>query len=411
MAARDAEGPVTERQSIIEAYWRASAENVRAALATVVRVEGSAYRRPGARMVITETGRTSGVVSGGCLEGDVRERAVRVMRTGRSTLVKYDTTADDKIVWGLGLGCNGIVHVLIEPASDRTDHLVRFLDACSKGQDRAAFATVIRSEGVAEVALGTRLFLYPDGASESDAGAPENGITQRILTDLHTAVRSGVSSLRHYGADAAVEIFIEVVEPQVPLVIFGAGADAVPLVEMARQLGWHTTVVDTHARSRSLERFANADAVILCRPEEVSARVTLTESTAVVLMTHNYFHDLEVLNVLFNKPARYVGCLGPRRRTERLLSELPCAPVALGTSSLGRLHAPVGMDLGAESPSEIALSIAAEILAVLRGRSGGPLHGRRGSIHGDAPAPAPKKWAPVAAISSGTRIGCLAPGA
>jgi len=410
MAARDTEGPVTERQSIIEAYWRASAENVRAALATVVRVEGSAYRRPGARMVITETGRTSGVVSGGCLEGDVRERAVRVMRTGSSTLVKYDTTADDEIVWGLGLGCNGIVHVLIEPASDRTDHLVRFLDACSKGQDRAAFATVIRSEGVAEVALGTRLFLYPDGASESDAGLPENGITQRILTDLHTAVRSGVSSLRHYGTDAAVEIFIEVVEPQVPLVIFGAGADAVPLVEMARQLGWHTTVVDTHARSRSLERFANADAVILCRPEEVSARVTLTESTAVVLMTHNYFHDLEVLNVLFNKPARYVGCLGPRRRTERLLSELPCAPVALGRSSLGRLHAPVGMDLGAESPSEIALSIAAEILAVLRERSGGPLHGRRGSIHGDAPAHAPKKWAPVAAISSGTRIGCLAPG-
>ena len=409
MAARDTEGPVTERQSIIEAYWRASAENVRAALATVVRVEGSAYRRPGARMVITETGRTSGVVSGGCLEGDVRERAVRVMRTGSSTLVKYDTTADDEIVWGLGLGCNGIVHVLIEPASDRTDHLVRFLDACSKGQDRAAFATVIRSEEVAEVALGTRLFLYPDGISESDAGLPES-IRQQILTDLHAAVRSGVSSVTHYGADAAVEIFIEVVEPQVPLVIFGAGADAVPLVEMARHLGWHTTVVDTHARSRSLERFANADTVILCRPEQVSARVTLTESTAVVLMTHNYFHDLEVLKVLFNKTARYVGCLGPRRRTERLLSELPCAPV-VDRSSLGRLHAPVGMDLGAESPSEIALSIAAEILAVLRRHSGGPLHGRRGSIHGDAPAHAPKKWAPLAAISSGTFIGCVAPGA
>src|SRR5229473_2252159 len=400
MAARDTEGPVTERQSIIEAYWRASAENVRAALATVVRVEGSAYRRPGARMVITETGRTSGVLSGGCLEGDVRERAVRVMRTGSSTLVKYDTTADDEIVWGLGLGCNGIVHVLIEPASDRTDHLVRFLDACSKGQDRAAFATVIRSEGVAEVALGTRLFLYPDGISESDADLPER-IMQQILTDLHAAVRSGVSSVTHFGADAAVEIFIEVVEPQVPLVIFGAGADAVPLVEMARQLGWHTTVVDTHARSRSLERFANADAVILCRPEEVSARVTLTESTAVVIMTHNYIHDVEVLNTLFNKPARYVGCLGPRRRTERLLSEVPCAFV-VGRSSLGHLHAPVGMDLGAETPSEIALSIAAEILAVLRGRSGGFLHSRRGSIHCDAPAHASKKWAPIVDIRSGT---------
>jgi len=401
---------MTETQRIIEAYRRAREENIRAALATVVRVEGSAYRRPGARMVITEAGRATGAVSGGCLESDVRERAAKVMRTGRSTLVKYDTTSDDEILWGLGLGCNGIVHVLIEPARARADHLVRFLDACSKSQDRAAFATVIRSEGVAEVVLGIRLFLYPDGVSECDAGAPENGITQRILTDLHTAVRRGVSSVTNYGADDAVEVFIEVVEPQVPLVIFGAGADAVPLVEMARHLGWHTTVVDTHARSRSLDRFANADAVILCRPEEVSARVTLTESTAVVLMTHNYFHDVEVLNVLLNKPARYVGCLGPRRRTERLLSEVRSAFVA-DTSSLGHLHAPVGMDLGAETPSEIALSIAAEILAVLRGRSGGPLYARRGSIHGDAPAHAPKNWSPVADISSGTRIGCLAPDA
>jgi len=395
---------VTERQNIIEAYWQASAENVRVALATVVRVEGSAYRRPGARMVITETGRTTGVVSGGCLEGDVREHAARAMRTGRPTLVKYDTTADDEMVWGLGLGCQGIVHVLIEPASDHTDYLVRFLEACSKSQDRAAFATVIRSEGVAEVALGSRLFLYPDGVSESFAGAREDGITQRILSDLHTAVRSGVSSVARYGADAVVETFIEVVEPQVPLVIFGAGADVPPLVEMARQLGWHTTVVDTHARSRSLERFANADAVILCRPEEVGARVTLTESTAVVIMTHNYIHDAEVLNTLFNKPARYVGCLGPRRRTERLLSEVPYAFV-VGTSFLGHLHAPVGMDLGAETPSEIALSIAAEILAVLRGRSGGFLHSRRGSIHCDAPAHASKKWAPIVDIRSGTRIG------
>src|SRR5260370_24612458 len=169
MAARDTEGPVTERQSIIEAYWRASAENVRAALATVVRVEGSAYRRPGARMVITETGRTSGVVSGGCLEGDVQERAVRVMRTGNSTLVKYDTTADDETVWGLGLGCNGIVHVLIEPASDHTDHLGPLLEACLKRQDRPAFAAVMRRGGRAGGPVCRRLVLHPDGGSAAHA--------------------------------------------------------------------------------------------------------------------------------------------------------------------------------------------------------------------------------------------------
>jgi len=402
---------MTETQSIIEAYRRATSENVRTALATVVRVEGSAYRRPGARMLVTEDGRTTGVVSGGCLEGDVRERAARVMQTGRPTLVKYDTTTDDDVVWGLGLGCNGIVRVLIEPAGEPVRDLVQFLEACSKSQRRAAFATVIRSEQITEVALGTRVFLYPDGRAKADAGAPEYATTQRIIADLHTTVRSGVSSVAQYGSDGTLEVLIEVVEPAVALVIFGAGADAVPLVRIARRLGWHATVVDTHARSRSLARFANADAVILCRPEEVSAHVTITPSTAAVLMTHNYFHDLEVLNVLLHQPIRYLGCLGPKRRTERLLSEVPGGPVALEKLSFGALHAPVGMDIGAETPSEIAVSIAAEILAVLRGRFGGPLHRRHGSIHGHAASLDATFSAPVDDLSSFASIACQGAGA
>jgi xanthine/CO dehydrogenase XdhC/CoxF family maturation factor len=152
---------MTEIQSISEAYRRAAEENVRAALATVVRVEGSAYRRPGARMLVTEDGRTTGVGGVGCLEGDVRGRAARVMRTGKPTLVRYDTTTDEDVVWGLGLGCNGVVDVLIEPANERADHLVRFLEACSNSQERAACATTIRAEGVADVALGSRVFRFP----------------------------------------------------------------------------------------------------------------------------------------------------------------------------------------------------------------------------------------------------------
>ena len=157
-----------------------------------------------------------------------------------------------------------------------------------------------------------------------------------------------------------------------------------PLSQIARQLGWRVTVVDTHARERSLERFADADAVILCRPEDLRARVTLPESTAAVVMTHNYFHDREVLNALLNRPLRYLGCLGPRRRTERLVSELSDSTETLETPWLGRIHAPVGIDVGAETSPEIALSIAAEILAVLRGRAAGPLHARQGAIHADA---------------------------
>jgi xanthine dehydrogenase accessory factor len=377
---------MTETQCIIEAYRRATSENVHAALATVVRVEGSAYRRPGARMLVTEDGRTTGVVSGGCLEGDVRGRAARVMRTGQPTLVTYDTTTDDDVVWGLGLGCNGVVDVLIEPVSERTDRLVQFLEACSQSQQRAAFATVTRSDRSAEVAVGARVFLFPDGIIEANVGTAESVPLKQILADLHEAVRNGVSFVAQYEAEGNLEVFVEAVEPPLALVIFGAGADAVPLVTIAQRLGWLATVVDTHARGRSLERFADADAVLLCCPEELASRVTLLDSTAAVVMTHNYFHDLEVLNVLLDKPLRYVGCLGPRRRTERLLSQLRDPRAAQQARWCGRLHAPVGIDIGAETSSEIALSIAAEILAVIRGCNAAPLHTRQGAIHGNAPA-------------------------
>jgi xanthine dehydrogenase accessory factor len=376
---------MTETQRIVEAYRRAAAENVQAALATVVRVEGSAYRRPGARMLVTEDGRTTGVVSGGCLEGDVRDRGARVMRTRQSTLVRYDTTTDDDVVWGLGLGCHGVVDVLIEPADERVDGLMRFLDEASHTRRRAAFATVIRSEGNGRVAVGTRAFLRPDGTFTTD-GNREYIPSERMLSDLQAAVHSGKSFVAQHEADGSLDVFIEAVEPPLPLVIFGAGADAVPLVQIAQDLGWLTTVVDTHARARSRERFADADAVVLCRPEEVAARVALGRSTAAVVMTHNYVHDLEVLNVLLNTPLLYVGCLGPRHRTERLLSELRDVPEAQQTPTRGRLHAPIGIDIGAETSAEIALSIAAEILAVMRRRPGGPLHMRKGAIHGDAAA-------------------------
>jgi xanthine/CO dehydrogenase XdhC/CoxF family maturation factor len=225
--------------------------------------------------------------------------------------------------------------------------------------------------------------LHPDGSPDLDeGGSPTDGVGQRIVADLRSAVHTGISSFTRYGTDAEVDAFIEVVDPRFCLVIFGAGADVIPLVTIANHLGWQTTVVDTLARTRSIQRFAEAHAVVLCRPGEVNARVTLTEFTAAVLMTHNYGHDLELLRVLLNGPARYIGCLGPRPRTERLLSNLSTEPATLQQFRAGRLHAPIGLDVGAETSSEIALSIAAEVLSALRDRSGGPLRQRQGSIHG-----------------------------
>ena len=401
---------MTETQSIVEAYRRAAAENVRAALATVVRLEGSAYRRPGARMLITEDGRTTGVVSGGCLEGDVRERAARVMRTGQPMLVTYDTTTDEDVVWGLGMGCNGIVDVLIEPASEHADHLMRFLALCSTRHQRAAFATVIQCEGVAELTPGTRVFLSPHGEVHSESADLNSATVQCILTDLERAVRGGVSFVAEYESRGRLKAFIEVVEPPISLLIFGAGADAIPLVTTAQQLGWHATIVDTQARTRSLERFRAADDVILCTPQEIPAHVALADSSVAVVMTHNYFHDRDVLNVLLSKPLRYLGCLGPRGRTDRILSELRGSFGPAERPRVERLHAPIGADIGAETSSEIALSIAAEILAVLRGRSGAPLHSREGAIHG-GPATAADDWVRRIADAPRTPTVCHAVGA
>jgi xanthine dehydrogenase accessory factor len=376
---------MTETKAIIDSYRRAAAENVGVALATVVRVEGSAYRRPGARMLVTEKGRTTGVLSGGCLERDVCERAAKVIETGRTVVVRYDTTSDDDIVWGLGLGCGGVVTVLIEPANDgRLDGLMQLLAECSEGRRRVALATVIHREGETEVSIGARALRYPD--STKAPGPLSSGAdvfpTVCVLRDLDDAMRRGVSAIKRYELGAgSVEAFIEVVEPPVPLVIFGDGDDALPVVALARNLGWHTTVVDTRARPSSAERFVVADAVVLCRPEEACERVLFTERTAAILMTHNYLHDLELLRTLLKKHVRYVGCVGPKRRAERLLSELAGGDAAPAVRYPGQLYAPAGLDIGAETPAEIALSIVTEIRAVLAAREGGPLRNRKGAIH------------------------------
>jgi xanthine/CO dehydrogenase XdhC/CoxF family maturation factor len=183
---------------------------------------------------------------------------------------------------------------------------------------------------------------------------------------------------------ACVKVFVETLLPPVPLVIFGAGQDALPVVELARGLGWHTEIVDPQARPASRSRFALADKVTLARPEEVGARVRLSPRSLTLLMSHNYSHDLALLKFLLASPARYIGVMGPRKRTERMLSELAATEesLRLEEAGLARLHSPVGLDIGANAPAEIALSIVAEMRAVLDGRRGGMLRERRGSIHG-----------------------------
>jgi xanthine dehydrogenase accessory factor len=379
---------MNEVRALVEAFDAANAKGERCALATVVSVEGSSYRRPGARMLVCEGGASTGTISAGCLEADVIEHAKRVIRAGAAKLVEYDTAStSDEMAWGLGLGCNGVVRVLVEPLAPASLYVEALRRSCD-GRAGAAHVTVATvyqhttSDSIlaaSRVRIGARLFVDEGGETWRE------GLSDEVAALVEGDVRAGAAGIRvSEVVSGSVKVLLETLLPPVPLVIFGAGHDALPVVELARGLGWQTEVVDPQARPASLTRFAAADRVTLARPEEVGARVSITPRTLALLMSHNYSHDLELLKFLLASPARYLGVMGPRKRTERMLSELAAGGEAFrpGEEDRERLYSPAGLDIGANSPAEIALSIIAEMRAVLDGRRDGILRERRGSIHG-----------------------------
>ncbi len=369
-----------ELSSIVEAVADIEKYGQQAALATVIAVRGSTYRRPGARLLVTQEGRIVGSISGGCLESDVVERAKAVMATGEPVVLTYDSMSDDDLVWGLGLGCNGVVHVLIEGlgrAGQGTQ--IGFLADCLQGRETGVMATVFYVDGQTSARVGSRLMLRLDNTLAGEIEDPN--LAARILNDAQEALREQRTAVRHYPvSNGSIAVFIEVIQPPVSLVIFGAGQDAVPLVRIAKELGWHVTLIDSRPAYATRTRFPEADAILLARPEEVSGHL-FDQRTVAVLMTHNYLHDLALLRTLLPSAARYIGVLGPKRRSERLLQALANDGAAITGEILQRLHAPVGLDIGADTPEEIALAISAEIKAVLANRSGELLRNRTGPIH------------------------------
>lgn len=390
---------MNEVRALVEAFDQANIRRQRCALATVVSVEGSSYRCPGARMLICEDGISTGTISAGCLEADVRAHALNVIKVGGAKLVKYDTASTtDEMAWGLGLGCNGVVRVLVEPLAPSSLYIgaLRRSYEANAGVSPLVVATVYHyipsnlqnvlsaSDSAARVKIGARLFIDEDGEAGRENLIDE--MASLIEDDVRTTTPSQSTRTRTYEfGGGSAEVFIETLLPPVQLVIFGAGHDALPIVELARGLGWQTEVVDPQQRSITRSRFAIADKVTLTPPEEVGSRVTITSRTLTLLMSHNYTNDLALLKFLLASPAQYIGVMGPRKRTERMLSEIAANE---GTSveelDLQRLYSPVGLDIGANAPAEIALSIVAELRAVLDGRSGGMLRESRGSIHGSS---------------------------
>jgi xanthine dehydrogenase accessory factor len=353
-----------------------------AALATVVKVQGSAYRRAGARMLISEDGKLTGAISGGCLEGDALKRARLAMIRGHATVVTYDTTDSDDVTHGVQLGCNGVVHVLIEPLSNSTNHNhpLHLLQAFEQSGKSGVLATVFRSENKT-VALGGKIFV---GESGNVIGSCEDDeLFQHLTDDAKNILNERKSNVRVYPlASGDIEVFLEYLEPPVPLVIFGGGYDAFPVIAIAKELGWHVTLVDGRPANASRERFAFADRVVVARAESASELDFFSERTVVLVMTHNYRYDIALLKLLLTSPVQYVGILGPRRRTERMLAELSDVGIRFTDEQFDKLHSPVGLDIGAETPEAIALSMLAEVQAVLTNRSGRFLKDRSLPIHG-----------------------------
>jgi xanthine/CO dehydrogenase XdhC/CoxF family maturation factor len=330
-------------------------------------------------MLMTKEGGMTGSISGGCLEGDVFEHAKKVMESGLPVVISYDTTSDDDLVWGLGLGCSGVVHVLIESLLESQGYL-SFLEDCVRNERPAVLATVFRAEGTAATRVGSRLGL--DEKGNTAGNIEDSELKAAVLQDLQKALRAGRTSVEEYRfAGSNAEVLLEAIRPPAPLVIFGAGHDAIPLARLAKELGWHITVADSRAAFTTRGRFPEADRIILTDAENVTKNVSIDSHAVVVLMTHNFAHDRNILRSLMKTHVQYLGVLGPKKRTEMLLEELRKEGFEPAEEWLGRLYSPVGIDIGAETPEEIALSILGEIQAVIAGRSGGLLRNRKGPIH------------------------------
>ncbi len=361
-----------ELQEIITNFEWLESSSTKTVLATVVDVKGSSYRLPGARMLIGENGEVFGTVSGGCLEADVLERAHRVLQTGTAEVFTYDTAEQENSVFSLNMGCRGIIRILLERPDSQ---LINFFRNLYETRQNGLVATLIESSTKNGCKIGERLMLNAKNLVFSNFSTQ---MQEEILPDCITAQNKKQS--KHLITNNG-EFFLEFISPPILLIIFGSGFDAVPLFETAKLLGWRVILVDHRAAFANKERFPKADEIIITHPRNLAEKIFIDENTVAVTMMHNYEHDKNILRFLLNSNARYVGALGPKRRTENILKEWSDAGENYSPQQLERLYAPIGLDIGADTPESIALSIIAEIKSVLENRKGCFLRERKGSIY------------------------------
>jgi len=368
-----------EFKSIVTEYKKVDFGQRKAALATVVKVRGSSYRSPGARMLIMDDGKWVGSISGGCLEGDALRKARQVMADKIPLTVTYDTREESNQNLGIGLGCNGVIDVLIEPVDPHDDkNSARFFESLLALNTPVALATVFFSASpdiVGKKLLLTANEIKLDTLSDRD-------LQQLIKPDLLQLFESKKSEAKKYNVDGKeTEVFIELIQPSVSLIIFGGGFDARPVSQLAKSLGWDVTVTDECVAHIAPLFFPTADKLSLCQRSFIDRDFDITPYTACVLMSHNYEYDRDVLRKLIKTETPFIGILGPRKRFDKMLDEFHLEGIDLSPEDFHRIHSPIGLDIGAEAPDEIAVSIVAEIQSRFSNRSGGFLKYRNGPIH------------------------------
>lgn len=344
-------------------------------MATVVRVRGSSYRSPGARMLIMEDGKWIGSISGGCLEGDALRKARKVMTDKIATTVTYDTTEESNQNLGIGLGCNGVIDVLIEPIDPLSDkNPITAFSEFIKTEKPIAVATVFSQKGAAE-----KLILSEEGIVSNNFTNAQ--LVAHVQEDLNNVFVTHRSEAKQYFLEEEVEVFLELVQPTLSIILFGGGFDARPVSHLAKSLGWEVMVTDECVAHIAPLFFPTADKLSLCDRKFIDRDFNITPYTACVLMSHNYEYDRDVLKKLIYSPTPYIGILGPRKRFDKMTEEFAKDDIQLSNDVISRIHSPIGLDIGAEAPDEIAISIIAEIQSKFSHRSGGFLKYRNGPIH------------------------------
>jgi xanthine dehydrogenase accessory factor len=364
-----------EFKAIVNEYLKIDFTQRKAALATIVKVKGSSYRGPGARMLITDDGKWVGSISGGCLEGDALRKARHVIAEKKPMTVTYDTREESNQHLGIGLGCNGVIDVLIEPIdhNDPFNPVLIFKDYI-KTVEPLALATIFNGKYTGQKLLISKNRII------------KNSLTAEILITIQENLQSVFATQKSYSKEYDFEthegeVFFELIQPTITVIIFGGGFDARPVSQLAKTLGWEVQVTDECVAHIAPIFFPQADKLSLCSREFIDRDFQITDHTACVLMSHNYDYDRDVLKKLLNTSAPYIGILGPKKRFDKMQAEFSKEGIELKSIDFDRIHSPIGLDIGADAADEIAVSIIAEIQAKFSNREGGFLKEREGPIH------------------------------